>query len=232
MNPIVRYTLLFMIWFGTVFGFYLHNKPAESIEPVQPPEPLVQIRESETQNATLNLLKAKVTRLESEIETNTQLLRTYEANIDELENQKPKHAQKIKTSKAKTESQKPAKTAAQPVQRVPNRFNTPINGRPARTNAGTQRRPANTSAIPTFSANSMKSYLNEAANRARRCNGRGNLQIRLTVGNNGRVSSVSAVSGNLKGTATERCIVNEFKNQSFPKFQRPAYINTTYNVRL
>ncbi|MBO4350987.1 MAG: hypothetical protein J6A01_08590 [Proteobacteria bacterium] len=236
MNPIVRYTLLFMIWFGAVFGFYLHNKPAESLEPVQPPKPVVQIRESETQNVTLQILREKVKALETTVDAKTESLRYWEEQNEALESQISKQTKKAKSPTPKADPPKTTQTVvAQPIQREPIRPSTPqlSGGRPAKPSTGLAQRPNMApGTVDYLSPGELKTYLNQAANRAKGCGGRGNLVMRLTIGNNGSLSRVSVISGNLKGTTSERCIINEFKNQSFPKFKNPAFVETTYTVGL
>ncbi|MBQ1927132.1 MAG: hypothetical protein II180_13540, partial [Proteobacteria bacterium] len=72
----------------------------------------------------------------------------------------------------------------------------------------------------------------QAASRSRSCGRSGTLTLRVTIVNSGYVSKANAISGSFKGTPTERCIINQFKSQSFPKFKNPALVETTYTVNL
>lgn len=203
MNPIIRYPLLFIIWFGVVFGIYLHNQPAESLEPIQPEQPKVEIRESEAQAMALKVLQGKVDALEQDINAKTAILHDLESKNEELENKLSKQGKKSNSPKAKSNTQTTERQTA---------------------NSGTT--------TNSLSSGELARHLNEAASRTKSCGKGGYLVLQLTIANDGHVSRVLSVSGSFKGSATERCIIDRFKSHSFPRFNKPASVETTYTVRL
>lgn len=237
MSQIARYILLFIIWFGGIAFFCLyHQRPA----PAGPIEPQVIVKESESQALVIESLKKKASELESTVaeqdvalamlKSDADAVQVDSAELKKREKSKPAPSQK----KSSSPSPKRSTTDSRRTDRMPNLFGGSSQPRVERTPRPPAQRPAAGSAnvVDSMTPAQVNRYLGQAAAQARSCRGRGDLVMRLTIVNSGHISRISVLSGSLKGTPAEQCVISRFKQQRLPAFRNPASLDTTYSVRL